>query len=44
MSVHTFKILFANGEKITRAEWGRTRAAALRTLRSIYGESIRAIA
>ena len=37
MSIHTFKILLANGERITRCEWGKTRKSALRTLWGIYG-------
>lgn len=37
MSVHTFKIRLANGEKFTRSEWGRTRKSALRTIWGIYG-------
>ena len=37
MSIHTFKLLLSNGERITRTEWGRTRKSALRTLWGIYG-------
>lgn len=44
MKIHVFKILLKNGEKITRAEWGRTRNSAARTIRGIYGDNILALA
>lgn len=37
MSIHTFVIQFRDGARIKRAEWGRTRKQALKTLESIYG-------
>lgn len=44
MSIHTIHITLKNGEKFTRTEWGRTRKAAIRTLRGIYGDNIVALA
>lgn len=44
MKIHVFKILLKNGEKITRAEWGRTRKSAARTIWGIYGDNILALA
>lgn len=44
MKIHVFKILLKNGEKFTRAEWGRTRNSAARTIRGIYGDNILALA
>jgi hypothetical protein len=38
MSIHTFRIQFADGAQIKRSEWGRTRKQALQTLESIYGK------
>lgn len=37
MSIHTFRIHLANGERFTRCEWGKSRRAALKTLWGIYG-------
>ena len=36
MKVFSFKLLLANGEIISRAEWGRTRKQAIKTLEGIY--------
>ena len=36
MKVFAFKLLFANGEVIIRAEWGRNRKQALKTIEGIY--------
>ena len=44
MSIHTILVTLKNGEKFTRTEWGRTRKAAMRTLRGIYGDNIVALA
>jgi len=44
MKIHVFEILLTNGERFTRAEWGRTRKSAARTIRGIYGENIVALA
>lgn len=44
MKIHVFNILLKNGEKFTRAEWGRTRKSAARTLYGIYGDNIVALA
>jgi len=44
MSIHTIYVTLKNGEKFTRTEWGRTRKAAMRTLRGIYGDNIVALA
>lgn len=37
MKVFTFTIMFKDGAKRIRSEWGRTRKQALKTLESIYG-------
>lgn len=44
MSVHKFHIRFADGAHLIRAEWGRNRKDALKTLRSIYGDTFEVIA
>lgn len=44
MKIHVFKVLLKNGEAFTRAEWGRTRKSAARTLFGIYGDNIVALA
>lgn len=45
MKIHVFKILLKNGDFFTRAEWGKTRKSAARTLYGIYGaENIVALA
>ena len=44
MKIHVFKIRLKNGEHFTRAEWGRTRESAARTIWGIYGDNIVALA
>lgn len=44
MKVHVFKVILKNGEKFTRAEWGRTRKSAAREIWSCYGDKILALA
>ena len=44
MRVHVFRVMLKNGEEFVRAEWGRTRKSAARTLFGIYGDNIAAIA
>ena len=43
VSVHTFTIRFNDGAHITRSEWGRSRKDALKTLRSIYGDTFEVV-
>lgn len=39
MSIHTVTIQFISDKRcITRTEWGRRRADAIKTLESIYGK------
>ena len=35
---HKFRIRFPDGAMIERAEWGKTRRIAFRTICSIYGQ------
>ena len=42
--VHVFRVLLKNGEEFVRAEWGKTRKSAARTLYGIYGDNIAALA
>ena len=44
MRVHVFRVILKNGEEFVRAEWGRTREAAMRTLWGVYGDNIVALA
>ena len=44
MKIHTIIVKLKNGEVFTRTEWGRTRAAAMRTLRGVYGENVLSLA
>ena len=44
MKIYTILVSLKNGEVFTRTEWGRTREAAKRTLRGVYGENILSLA
>lgn len=44
MKIHTIMVHLKNGEVFPRTEWGRTRKAAMRTLRGIYGDNILSLA
>lgn len=44
MKIHTILVSLKNGEVFTRTEWARTRKAAMRTLRGIYGDNIVSLA
>lgn len=38
MSMHKFTIMFPDGARLDRCEWGKSRKDALKTLIGIYGE------
>ena len=38
MSIHKFKLRFPDGAVRERAEWGKTRKSAFKTICGIYGE------
>lgn len=44
MKVWKLKIRFNDGAYLERAEWGKTKKEALKTLRSIYGNTFVVIA